>query len=518
MSRIVPKQQNSTSVWRYRAIALVGIVLLGGLGLKPTSLLNASVPEVLSEGEATKPQATTAARINQRQQQIRQIRPENYDLGRYPVTDGNEKHWRNILWTTAVVEPQEAFVAEALGGILAMMSMEGLSEAQMRTIDMATKTGTQLYLSNPNLYASVGQRFLQAVETSPDPEWVAVSLSGLAKAGMPPDSLRQLMERAKQRFPAWANNVFLYTTIQEIVESLNPTSTPPLGDLLNWEIAPKQFHLYVICQPDRYVLCNTVLKNRNGEFVRQSTGKLWSVPLLLRSLHNLSWNFVRGQTPQGIYRIEGTEPQPDDKFFRAYGQFSLVNMYMPFEQGVKQFLPGKPGPFKGSVAEYQKLLPPTWRSYWGIQQSYWAGKAGRTEFRIHGTGDSPDFFSGKSKNPESYSWNPTIGCLSALELYNEQGQLLAADMPKILKALETVGGKNFAGYVVVVEMPSKAGQPISVEEIEGAIASNKPKASPKVDFQKQLPPSQPQAAPAPNSDSNPEPNPAPSLQPLPLSY
>ncbi len=165
---------------------------------------------------------------------------------------------------------------------------------------------------------------------------------------------------------------------------------PPLRDLLNWEVAPNQLHLYVICQPDRDILCQSVLKNRDGAFVRRQDGTLWSIPLLLRSIHNgLGWNFVRGQTPAGIYRVEGIEPQPDDQYFRAYGQFSLVKLYVPYESGAKQFLPGKSGKFNGNLQDYQNLLPPSWRSYWPIQESYWAGKIGRSEFRIHGTGSHP---------------------------------------------------------------------------------------------------------------------------------
>ncbi|MBD2020245.1 hypothetical protein H6F43_08605 [Leptolyngbya sp. FACHB-36] len=444
-----------------------------GWALKPTSFLNASSPKVLSGNETAKLQATATARTVQRQQQARQVRPENFDLKRFPVIDANEKHWRNILWTTAVVEPQEAFVAEALDQVLALMTRSGLSDSQMRTVDMATKIGTQLYLSNPTLYSRIGQRFTEAVAASRDPEWVAVSLSGLAKANPTSSLTQQLSQQVQQRFPNWSGNPYLQTTLREVANLRSTQSAPPLRDLLNWTIAPKQPHLYVLCQPDRYVVCQTVLKDRSGQFVRQSNGELWSVPLLLRSLHNLSWNFVRGQTPQGVYRMEGTVPQPDDEFFRAYGQFSLVNLFVPFESGVKQFLPSKKGRFTGSVQEYQKLLPPSWRDHVPMQQSYWAGRIGRSEFRIHGSGESPDFFSGKDKNPDTYNWNPTIGCLSALELYNEQGQLVAADMPKILSALESVGGKRFSGYMMVVDLPGTAGKPLAIDQIDAAIRDSK---------------------------------------------
>ncbi|MGI0487510.1 hypothetical protein ACN4EK_18865 [Pantanalinema rosaneae CENA516] len=460
------------------AIALATVLAIGGLALKPASLLNAGVSESPTGNQQAKVQATAATRSQHRDQQTRQIRPDNYDVQRFPVTNQHESHWRNILWTTAVVEPQEAFVADSLSQILSLMTRRGLSDSQMRTIDMAVKVGTQLYLVDRSLYAGVKQQFIRAVEQSADPEWVAASLSGLAKFGLTNNELQRLIAQVKRRFPNWSRNVHLQTTVQDIQATVQPPALPPLADLLTWTIAPKQLHAYAICRSDRDVLCRLILKDRNGEFIRQG-GQLWSVPLLLRSIHNLNWNFVRGQTPQGIYRIEGSVPQPDDEFFRAYGQFSLVNLYVPFETGARQFLPGRSGHFTGSLTDYLGLLPPSWRNYWAIQQTFWAGKIGRSLFRIHGTGDSPDFFSRKAKNPDSFNWNPTIGCLSALELYNEQGQLLEADMPKILKAFEMVGGRNYAGYLVVVDVPGDIKTPIALGEIEAMLPPAKTAANPK---------------------------------------
>lgn len=73
--------------------------------LKPALRSNADVPRVLADGDRIS-QANVAFRAQQRQEQERQILPENFDLQRYPVTNQNEKYWRNLLWTTAVVQPQ----------------------------------------------------------------------------------------------------------------------------------------------------------------------------------------------------------------------------------------------------------------------------------------------------------------------------------------------------------------------------------------------------------------------------
>ncbi len=212
-------QQPVNLVQLYGKFAVAGALLLGGLTLmKLAPISNAGLPKVMAGGELKQLQATAYARVQQRQEQLRQVRPEHYDLNRFPVNNKNEKHWRNILWTTAVVEPQESFVASAIDQILGMMNSSGLSDSQMRTIDTATKVGTQLYLKYPNLYASVGQRFVQAIDQSRDPEWVAVALSSLDKSGMPLERVQALAERVKARFPDWTKTF---------------TCIPPFGMLLN---------------------------------------------------------------------------------------------------------------------------------------------------------------------------------------------------------------------------------------------------------------------------------------------
>ena len=410
---------------------------------------------------ATVPEATAAARAAQRQQESRQVRPDNYDLRQHPVSDW--EFWHNMLWTTATVEPQEEFVANGMAQMLSLAAQDAaqnnMSSAQKRVIDMAMAIGNQLYLSNPNLYASVGQRFTQTIAQSSDPYWVAIALSALSKGGSTPEQRQQWSDRVRQRFPNWANDVYLYSTLREVDAIDHPVALPPLSDLLNGSIAPNQPQMYVLCRPDRGVLCQAVLKDGKGNFVREN-GQLWSVPLLLRSLHNLSSVFTRGQTPQGIYRIVGTTPQPDTDYFRAFGLFSLVNLYIPLESSDR--LPT-------SLTAYQNLLPSSWRNYFPIQQTYWAGKGDRGAFRIHGTGESPEFFSSNSRYPNSQEWNPSIGCLSALELYDAAGQLEQADMPKILGALRAVGGQNFTGYLVVVDVPGGEA-PVALSEIEGAIS------------------------------------------------
>ncbi|HEY9656503.1 MAG TPA: hypothetical protein V6C50_13540, partial [Crinalium sp.] len=189
------------SIRQFGIAGVMGLLLvMGGLALKPASRSIADTPQLLA-GNRQQSQAKAVSRVAQRQEQSRQIRPENFSLARYPVTNQNEKHWRNLLWTTAVVRPEEAFAADAIEQILSLGTRPGLSDAQKRTIDMAARVGTQLYVSNPNRYACIGQQFRETIDRSADPEWVAMSLSGLANGGLSPEQIQPLVGRVKARFP-----------------------------------------------------------------------------------------------------------------------------------------------------------------------------------------------------------------------------------------------------------------------------------------------------------------------------
>ena len=130
-------------------------------------------------------------------------------------------------------------------------------------------------------------------------------------------------------------------------------------------------------------------------------------------------------------------------------------------------MPNQKGKFTGNLQAYQALLPPTWRAYLPIQQTYWAGNAGRSLFRIHGSGAAIDFFHNKSAivNANNFNWNATLGCLSAIEIYDNRGSLIKADMPKILNALNIVGKGKIEGFLIVVDVPSPSNQPLTVAEI-----------------------------------------------------
>ncbi|MGQ9867024.1 MAG: hypothetical protein ACUVSQ_12235 [Pseudanabaenaceae cyanobacterium] len=366
-------------------------VLWALLGGQPAAV--ASMPALIQA------QTTTLARWHQRQEQARWLQPEFFDRQRYPLDQ--TAHWQRVLWAVAVREPQEPWLVEAIAALLPESSSP---ETAAPWLAVASQYRT---------HRPVAARLQEIAQNTPDRRWQA--------------------------------------QVQRLLVPELPSPLPPLTDLLNWAIAP-QPHLYVFCRPNRDVLCTTVLKDRQGQWVREG-GAFWSVPLLLQSVHRLPWDFANGQTPQGLYRMEGlipdpTHPQanpvPTPAEFLAYGQYPLIPLFFPTEKGQREFAPGQKGPFTGSLSEYQALWPPSWQSYPPITQSYEAGERGRTLLRIHGSGLATNHFGGW-RGPRG--WQPTLGCLAARETYEDSPQ---HDMPRLLQALAS---DRFTGYVVVIDVP-----------------------------------------------------------------
>jgi hypothetical protein len=412
------------------------------------------------------PLATQAARTEQLRREQQRLQPHHYDLRRYPLTEPQETHWRRLLWATALRQPQSPQVFHTLRQILGRAKAKNPTPTETKIITQALQVSNLYIRQHPTTRPQLQASLLQVVQTSPHPHWVALALNSLVRSdSLPPTQQEQLLRQTRQRFPQPPE--LLAVVLQELTQP--PVPLPPLAELLTWQAQSDQMQLYVFCRENRWLPCTLIVKDTRGEFYREG-GQVWSRPLLLQSVYGLDWAFTYGQTPQGLQRLAGiTAIRPGD-LFRAYGQFPLVKLFLPFERGVKEFFPGEPGPWRGSLADYQQRLPPSWRDYPALHQSYHAGRLGRSLLRIHGTGDTPELFA--RPVGVDHLWNPALGCLTALELYTPSGELHRGDMAEILRVLDGASGGTFLGYVLVVELPDSVGMTGGTAWLEPYLEAN----------------------------------------------
>ena len=410
------------------------------------------------------PQASLPQRREHLAHQEAWLIPENYDLRRYPLVPEQERHWRSLLWATALREPEIPEMYPALTQILTLAHQPELTPTQTRILTAAFQVTHQLYGPDRPGYSAwqaTLTRLLLGPQPTVNPDWAAFAFTILMKAGATPAQQETWLQALRQRFPRTAEDQLgLNLTLRHWAEQPYKHHMPPVEDWRSWRIQSGELQLFVLCHQEpspqnRSNLCHTLLQDGQGHWVRRGD-RPWSIPLSGRSLHGLPWYLSRGQTPQGIYRMEGLIPQPDQDFFYAYGYFPLVNLYGPGEEGVTAFAPPEPGPLT-SLSQYQRLLPPRWRSFFPVQESYWASRLGRGLFRIHGTGEAVDFFANSQRYPNSLGWNPAIGCLTALETYTDRGELERSDLQDLLRELTRLGGEHPQGYVIVLDVPDPLG-------------------------------------------------------------
>lgn len=432
----------------YKAILTITLLLIGYSRAKAenTSPLKLSKTDLISQEQ---PQASARAREEQKRATLNRLNFEGHNISS-----------EEVLWAIALAEPLEPKIQETLSQILAFTVLNQPTPNE-QILKRAFQVSTGIYLANETEGSTIlKNRFLEIIQNSTSSRWVAMALSALVTKEPRSSEVRDWLLIVERRFPE--PDILLKTTLKDVQTQIDATNTPPLIDLLKWQIAPNQAQLYVFCRPDRSVLCLAVLKDNSGRFVYERKN-LWSLPLLTRSIHGLRSQFEYGQSPSGIYRIEGIMPRSESRYFRAYGQFPLVKVFLPSELG-NQTLPTQ-------LNNYQSLLPPSWRGYFPMEQTFWAGQLGRDLLRIHGTGEGIDFFASSTRFANSYGWNPALGCLSALEVYDQNGKLTQADMPKILRAISGAANGDIEGYLILVEIPGETNQPVTVEEIQSLVHS-----------------------------------------------
>jgi hypothetical protein len=226
-----------------------------------------------------------------------------------------------------------------------------------------------------------------------------------------------------------------------------------MSEILSKNFLPNQIVMYSLQRKDRDYPGLVLIRNAEGEFVTDSTGKIFNIPQLARSISGLPGYLTYGNTPQGIFRMYG--------FGVSMGNFigptANVQMGMPVEISLQKFFDNNYiTDSTWTIDYYQKLIPKNLKDFFPLYESYYAGLAGRSEIIAHGTTIDPSFYFGKPY----YPLTPTQGCLCTKEIWN--GKRIESDQQKLVNGLLKAGGAN--GYCVVIEIDNKKA-PVKLKEV-----------------------------------------------------
>ncbi|RXK87147.1 hypothetical protein [Filimonas effusa] len=305
----------------------------------------------------------------------------------------------------------------------------------------------------------------------------------------------QLKQLIKTRFPG-IDTLPLLNELQRYLvfeHAYRQQPAPSLQDLFLQQKKLDQKIIYSFQRWNRDYPGLAVIQNTDGSFARDSSGRLLVFRQLARASSNLPYFITNGNTPQGIYSIQGIAVSHN----RLIGPTPNIQLAMPFELE-KQYAKDSAARistgdtlkrdrtgrvlYTDSLASrkfafwhngydsgismlnnYLRLLPASWRSYQPITEAFYAGLIGRSEIIAHGTTIDPNYF----KNKSYYPLTPTEGCLCALETWNEQdGTLAYSDQFELANTFVSSPGTK--GYLIVINIDNKE-TPVSREEIEQII-------------------------------------------------
>ena len=217
-----------------------------------------------------------------------------------------------------------------------------------------------------------------------------------------------------------------------------------LAELLSKKFLPGQTVMYSIQRKNRDYPGLVLIRNGNGDFIKDSNGIIFSTPQLARSTTNLPFYLRGGNTPQGIFLMHGFGVSMSS----FIGPTANIQLSMPVEASIKAFMRDSSiSDTIWNIDYYNKLIPADFKNYLPLYYSYYAGQAGRTEIIAHGTTIDPNIYSNKPWFPLT----PSQGCLCTKELWN--GKRVESDQQKLVNALLKAGGAN--GYCIVIELDDK---------------------------------------------------------------
>jgi hypothetical protein len=276
-----------------------------------------------------------------------------------------------------------------------------------------------LYTLYPNQYAKELNTVWQQLAS---PKVKAMALEYLKKAGSPAKTIA---------YPEDSLQLYYYSNEQPYIGLTE-------DELLNKNFLPNQLVVVSFQYKDRNKPGYVMIRTHDHQWELTDNGKPFKAPQLARAISNMPWYLTNGNTPQGLYKLNGFDSSTIDWI----GPTTNLQMQMPFESSQQKFFGDSTVRWKegyanllGSLASKQQL--------W---QSFHAGKLGRSEIIAHGTAINPEYYKGQPYYPNT----PSLGCLCSPEIWNDEGERVHSAQQQWIDKLKQFGGGN--GYLIVAEL------------------------------------------------------------------
>lgn len=357
------------------------------------------------------------------------------------LTDSTEENWQDAFMALELINYRSLQVDASIRLVF--------NAIEKRSLDFQRDYLELIYTNYPKEFILQIVAFIKRTE---DPKLLAMCAEYLfmnnRKSEYKNLLLKRMHEIRQKKNTDKEDTFFILLQKKLLQKNIKP---PSLTGLLSNTFLNNEIILFSFQRKNRNYPGLAMVRGKDGKFIKDENGNYFSVQQLARSITNMPGYLTNGNTPQGIFRMTGFDVSKGS----FIGPTTNIQMVMPYEKSMEV-----PDSIMQSLGDnYKSILPLAWKNYNPIYESYYAGKAGRTEIIAHGTTVNPEYY----LNKPYYPVTPTQGCLCTKEIWSKaDGKRLISDQQKLVNALKAAGGAN--GYCVVIEIDDQQ-KPVRLSEI-----------------------------------------------------
>lgn len=351
-----------------------------------------------------------------------------------PLDSTNEENYINAFYNIALIQYKTPAVNTKIDAIAKKINNSS-SDCKKAFLNLINSKYPKKYA------AQVKNIFITAKD---DYKLMAMAANYLLPTATPAE-VKLMLAQTETELKKDEDNAILFELSNQIKSWNKKIITPSIKTFFDKNYLPGQMLVFSFQRKDRNFSGLAMVRNPNGNFVKNADGKYFSVGQLARSYSNMPGYISNGNTPQGIFRITGFDTSSN--YF--IGPTTNLQLAMPHEyDGI--VIDGKKIDTTWSLQDYKNLLPDNFKNYQPIYGTFYAGKAGRTEIIAHGTTIDIAYY----KNNNFYPYTPTSGCLCSKEIWNTKTGLLdTSDQLLLAKGVLDTGATK--GYLIVIEIDDK---------------------------------------------------------------
>ncbi len=375
--------------------------------------------------------ATKESRTKEHRNLINNIINKNLAL---PLTASTEENWQSAFGALELINHRTIWVDGKIK-LAFFDSLENRSIGFQRAL---------LELANSNYRGKFIEPAYRLMKRTTDPRVFVTAAVYYLTGNSDPNAWTKVIQVFSKRADKDDGIPVYYGLLTGLISGYSDKKNLPLFFENLKKSVPGQVLLISFQRKNRNYPGIAVVRDRNSNFIKNDNGELFSVSQLARSLSNLPFYLTNGNTPQGIFRMNGFDVSKS----MAIGPTSNIQLMMPYETSPRYFL-NNPAIEDSVWTEelYKKLIPEHLKEYMPLYETFYASKAGRTEIIAHGTTVNPEYYKGQPYYPQT----PTEGCLCTKEIWNAvDGKRLESDQQKLVNALKMAGGAD--GYCIVIEI------------------------------------------------------------------